>query len=190
MDIQCGHSAWTWSTDMQRVWTCSMCGMQHVWTCNMDTKHEHLACPWCTSMLLVHEACPCCMSMLYVHTVYVLYSMSLVYVLAASPCNIPAACSCPCCLSNLHTHAACIFSMSLLHGHMACPCCMSILYVRVLYLCFMPMLNGPATVPGLETDRWKCCNCIIPESCSALIFFLFVCMCLLLVLTKCQHPMT
>ncbi len=46
------------------------------------------------------------------------------------------------------------------------------------------------TVPGLETDRWKCYNCIIPKSCRALRFFLFVCMCLLLVLTKFQCPKT
>ncbi len=46
------------------------------------------------------------------------------------------------------------------------------------------------TVPGLEIDRWKYYNCIIPESCSALRFFLFIFMCLVLVLTKFQRPRT
>ncbi len=48
-------------------------------------------------------------------------------------------------------------------------------------------LSAGCTVPSLETDRWKYYNCIIPESCSTLRFFLFVCMCLELVLTKLQH---
>ncbi len=40
------------------------------------------------------------------------------------------------------------------------------------------------TVPGLEIDRWKYCNSTIPEICCALRFFLFIFMCLVLVLTK------
>jgi hypothetical protein len=46
------------------------------------------------------------------------------------------------------------------------------------------------TVPGLETDLWKYYNCITPENCSTLQFFLFVCMCLVLILIKFQHPKT
>jgi hypothetical protein len=46
------------------------------------------------------------------------------------------------------------------------------------------------TVPDLETDRWKYYNCIIPGSCSALRFFLFLYMCLVLVQTKFQCPTT
>ncbi len=44
--------------------------------------------------------------------------------------------------------------------------------------------------PGLEINRWKYYKCIIPESCSALRFFLFIFMCLVLVLTKFQRPRT
>jgi hypothetical protein len=46
------------------------------------------------------------------------------------------------------------------------------------------------TVPGLETDRWKYYNCIIPESCRAVQFLLFVSMCLVLVLSKFKLPKT
>jgi hypothetical protein len=58
---------------------------------------------------------------------------------------------------------------------------------RIVF-CVIYLQHVAITVPGLETDRWKYYNCIIPESCSTLRFFLFVCMCLELVLTKLQHP--
>jgi hypothetical protein len=41
-----------------------------------------------------------------------------------------------------------------------------------------------------EIDQIKYLNCIIPESLSVLCFFLFICVCLVLVLTKFQHPKT
>jgi hypothetical protein len=48
----------------------------------------------------------------------------------------------------------------------------------------------PSTVPGLETDRRKYYNCIIPGGCNALWFCLFAFLCLVLVLTKFQRTKT